>query len=1517
MNAMIPTVLRGVRAGVWAVDSMGSLWRLGWRCVVGGSSWRVAGGIWHDGWHCIRRFCRVLGVVALQVAITVRTPGEVPRDVVLDVDDEARAADIAVAVGAPAGTPVFVDGRLLDAEVELRSSPVKDGAVVDVGGSGGGAGQRRTAMSLSVTGGYGAGQSWPIDVGVTHVGSAPGGAVTDERVRQQAANEAIVPWLPPIAFTVETAFGGSVGVTPHVAGVELDGEPLVERSQVRPGQAITVQGSVLEVTPALTRPLATTPSGDGSGWDIYRPPRLLPAEDEKKFTYPKQPKKPRARGFPIIMMFMPILVAAGMVYFMKSWNYAMFALFSPLMLIGSWLTTKFGDKKNYKAELEECEATTVRIRRSVDDAVLAEQRSRRLMAPNAAELLARAQGPGYSLWERRVSDPDFLELRVGLASLVSSVKVQDPNADQHLQEQFPLVRSVPLTVDVSGSGVLGVCGYPSYVRSMVMSMVGQVAALHSPREVGVYVISAPDRALSWQWARWLPHVRAGLGQETFATMAVDAQSAARRVGELNAVIGQRQAAVSENKNAPVTPNLVVVLDGYRSLRGLPGVLSVLKDGPAVGVYVLCVDDDERYLPEEASSVVTLTDRGTVNVARQRVPVITEAMADVVLDEWAESLARGMSALRDAGEEDGAALPSSCRLVELIGLEDFSSHRLLTEWATGGRRTSVVIGEGLDGPFSIDIVGDGPHALVAGTTGSGKSELLQSWVASLAAANRSDEMCFVLVDYKGGAAFGECEKLPHTVGMVTDLDAHLVERSLASLRAELKYREEAFAEVGAANITEYQAHFDRGNVEEPLPRLIVMIDEFAALKQEFPDFMDGLIDFAARGRSLGMHLVLATQRPAGVITGPIRANTNLRLSLRVTDAGESNDVIDAPDAGAISPGTPGRGFARLGPAAPVAFQTARVAGTAKGVGTVVEPWLAPLPLAAACGPTPRRPRKEKKDALAVTDLAKLVDAINAANGGLGIPPLRKPWLPPLPEVLTAQEVGRSPWSPDGPGVAAWGRIDLPHRQLQIPAVVDLADFTHMFVVGAARSGRTQVLRTIASSLAVAYSVGDVHVHGIDCGNGGLAALESLPHCGTVAARHSPQRIRSLVKRLHDEMVSRGRVLSSAGVGSLTELRERLPHGDPSRLPHIVVLLDRWEGWMSGFSTMEGGALHELLMGLLSDGPSVGVHLVMTGDRTLSTGKMMSLTEQRLTLRLNEKSDYGMVGLPSKSVPEEMAPGRMLHLSEGYELQVALVGEGLNAADQAAHIGALGLELEARVEGVPAELMPLVVRELPTNLSVEQLVGMSAQQGERGALQPVCGVGGANVDVLGPDLAKKGCFVVAGPPQSGRSAVLYAMAHSVMAFGGSVVVVAPRDSVLRDLPGVSAVFTSSSVAQEELGAAMGEVPGRVLVIDDAVDLKEAPCKGWLEGLASGATERSQGMIIAGEAGEISAAMGGWLTATRRARCGVLTSVGSSFDGEAVGARLGRAAVDNGVTPGQGWYSDGSGDVQALVYPKPPEA
>jgi S-DNA-T family DNA segregation ATPase FtsK/SpoIIIE len=864
------------------------------------------------------------------------------------------------------------------------------------------------------------------------------------------------------------------------------------------------------------------------------------------------------------------------------------------------------------------------------------------------------------------------------------------------------------------------------------------------------------------------------------------------------------------------------------------------------------------------------------------------------------------------------MPDSARLLDVLGLEPPAAAVIAARWRGSGRSTFAVVGESYDGPFGLDLRRDGPHALIAGTTGSGKSELLQTIVASLAVANRPDEMTFVLVDYKGGSAFADCARLPHTVGLVTDLDPHQVERALASLSAELTRREHILAAAGAKDIEDYQLLVDRRQAR-PLPRLVIVIDEFASMARDLPDFVTGVVNIAQRGRSLGIHLILATQRPSGVVSADIRANTNLRIALRVTDAAESADVIGVPDAAAISKSTPGRAYVRLGHGSLVPFQAGRVGGRRPGAEPAVtaRPWVAPLSWSVLGRPEPSRPAAGQRADQEITDLLVLVEQIQYAARALRVPRQPSPWLPPLPPVLLLTDIRPAAGGPEhvagGSHDLPFGMIDLPAAQQQQPAVLRLDAFGHLMAAGAPRSGRSQLLRTIAGTLALSHACADVHLYGIDCGNGALGALTELPHCGAVVSRSEVERATRLIKRLAAELRRRQELLAAAGCSSIAEQRAAAP--DSGRLPHIVILIDRWEGFTTSLGEIDNGSLSEIITRILSEGASAGMHLVMTGDRSLLAGRISALCEEKLAFKLAEREDFALIGLRPRELPDEIPPGRAFRSADGTEMQVALLAPDASGPGQAAALQAIALQCRSRDHAVPAPQRPFRVDLLPARISFTQ--AWPLRPASAGPLWGLVGVGGDTLAALGPDLASGApCFIVAGPPQSGRSTILLAMARSFLSAGTPVVLVAPRPSPLRSLassPGVIRQFDHSQLGETELAQALASFGGPgVLLIDDAELLRDCDASAELSRLITFGSDTGRALVLAGDSDSIGLGFSGWQVEAKRARRGCLTAPATLPEGDLIGVRLPRGVIGQPPSPGRCLLHTGDGSLMTVTVP-----
>ncbi|TDD63161.1 FtsK/SpoIIIE domain-containing protein, partial [Actinomadura rubrisoli] len=832
---------------------------------------------------------------------------------------------------------LWVDGRMLDPQA-LAVKELRDGAVVAVEQRGAAAtvlAEPTGLVEVRVVGGPAAGSVHRLGLGVSTIGS---GDDVDVSLRD--------PSIPARSLRLTVGLD-TVQVEPSAMtarGAEVDGCPLTEKADWPPGGMLTVGASVLTLAPSAAPDTHLEPLPEG-GLAFNRPPRLTPGHRVRKLEVPKRPERnPRER----LRLFGAILFSVFglvMAFGMGQWWWALFALAWPVMTVGEWIGDRMHGRKSYKKALKEYHRKSGEFDGELERLRREDQAERRALYPDPAEVLLTATGPRRRLWERRGDDPDALHLRLGLADLPARIEL----AGDAGEIPIPTSRQVPVALPLAELGVLGLTGPRPASRALARWLVAQAAALHSPRDLAIVVLSTDQESGDeWNWVRWLPHCAPREGEDCTALVGTDPESVAHRITELAIRVTERRRAAQAGSgffgqgNPDSIPyNILIVLDGARALRRIPGMPMLLARGSEYGLYAICVDDEERLLPEECSAVAAWDPQypSFVHLRGQGLDALGPVLADQVSPSWTDRVARALAPVRDVSREDAEeSIPANVRLLDLLDMPEPTAEHVMHSWTrTGGRTTRVPIGVGSGSRpghpqqlYEIDLRADGPHGLIAGTTGAGKSELLQTLIASLAVANRPDEMTFVLIDYKGGAAFKDCARLPHTVGMVTDLDGHATERALESLAAELRRREEILLESGAKDLDDYNDLRPSDPDLPTVPRLVLVIDEFAAMVTELPDFVAGLVDIGRRGRSLGVHLILATQRPAGVVTADIRANTNLRIALRVTDPDESTDVIDSAEAAQISKSTPGRCYVRSGASSLHAVQSARIGGRRPGV-----------------------------------------------------------------------------------------------------------------------------------------------------------------------------------------------------------------------------------------------------------------------------------------------------------------------------------------------------------------------------------------------------------------------------------------------------------------------------------------------------------------------------------------------------------------------------------------------------------
>ncbi|MCA0144345.1 FtsK/SpoIIIE domain-containing protein [Blastococcus sp. LR1] len=1456
----------------------------------------------------------------MRVQVSVGEVDGTLLDVALDVDDDLPVSRVCAELSRVSGMPaegLWIGGERLEDDLPVGESALVDGSVVhlsEAAALAAPAGPPTRGWQLRVLSGPSSGLVAELPMGDHELGRSSAFGFADRSMSRRHALLRV------------TADGATLRDLGSANGTTLEGEPVPEDDdgvEVAPGQIVQLGDTQLVIGPAAVSDAAIEPMAPGTR-AFVRAPRLLPSTREARIQLPKEPQAREPRRFPMVMIIAPLVIGIVLATVLNSPIYLMFAIASPVMMISNTVADRRHSARENRRAREEYEQDLARAHERIETAVAEETLRRRDAHPDPGSALLTAVLPGRRLWERRRTDPDALDLRLGSADLPARVVVTDRSGSDEPPEQR-VVRAVPAVVPLREAGVVGLAGPAEPLAGLLRWVVLQLAVHHPTRDLALTVL-APRGRTDWNWVRWLPHLRAADGEGPVAFVGNDPETVTARVGELTALIkARREAAGSGSRlQAESFPAQVLVVHGYRPLRATPGLAQVLQDGPAVGVYAICADEEERFLPEAATATAVFdpAEEAQLVVRRSGHDPVPAVLAEPISAELAERAARALAPLRDVSlEEDDAVLPDSVRLLDVLGMEPPSVDGIRARWQMEGRTTRLVVGSGLHGPFSLDLRTDGPHGLIAGTTGAGKSELLQTMIASLAVANRPDALNFVLVDYKGGSAFKDCVHLPHTVGMVTDLDAHLVERALTSLGAELKYREHWLARAGVKDIDDYIDLQAREPGRPPLPRLLIVIDEFASMARELPDFVTGLVNIAQRGRSLGIHLILATQRPSGVVSPEIRANTNLRISLRVTDGADSSDVLDAPDAARLPKSAPGRGFARLGHGALVPFQAGRIGGRRPGQGAVAAavPFVVPLGWHQVGYAAPQKPKTATRQSdVEITDLSVLVEAVRGAAVAEDVPAQRSPWLEALSSRVLVSELDAPAAGAASSARLPFGLRDLPALQEQQVAAFDPATDGHLLVIGSPKSGRSQLLRTLAGSAGARCSTNDVHLFALDCGNGALLPLADLPQCGAVVTRTQTERAARLLDRLKRELEHRQQVLAESGYADIAEQRRSAPTEE--RLPHILLFLDRWEGYTPTLGEVDGGRLTDILMAIVREGASAGISVVITGDRSLGTSRLASLTDNKLVMRLADRGDYPLIGVPTRQVPDQMPPGRAVTVDGTLETQVALLSEDESGQGQAAAIAEIAKAAHVRDALVPRSARPFRVDVLPSRITFEAAWEMRPP--EAGAGFALVGVGGDELTATGPDLIGSGSsgFVVAGPGRSGKSSVLMAMAESLLRQGTSVVVCAPKASPLRGLAGregVLEVIEEASTPADRWKELLNADPNLplVLLLDDGDVLRDCPASEVFREVVKGYAGPGRSLVLAGNADSICTGLSGWQVDAKKSRQGVLLSPQGSTDGDLIGVRVPRGAIGTPVQPGRGLLHLGDSSLLTVAIPAPP--
>lgn len=1169
-------------------------------------------------------------------------------------------------------------------------------------------------------------------------------------------------------------------------GVLIDGSQ-VTRSDLNDRQRFLLGDSLLEVTFSSS---VAAPAQHLGPIEFVRSPRIEERYPGQEFVAPEIPSQQENQPFPWLAMIAPLIMGGVMYAVTGSMLSIVFVALSPVLMASNYFSNRANRKRKLRLATEAFKARLGSLDETMSAELAQETRVRLSEHPSTAEILDEAVRLGPMLWTRRPEHWSFLSARLGLAEMPSRNSIKITNEESGLPEfldeareliqRYAAVPGVPVSESLYDAGALGIAGPREVVASTVRALLVQLTGLHSPGELVVAAAVSADWTSELEWLKWLPHTSSPQSPIAGGHLANSAATVSALVSQLEELIeirteqleqAQRRRGASNVSSALISTPTVVgeEVDGEGDEVPVPSVVVLVTDdspidqarmiqiaerGADAGVFPVWVGPSAQSLPAAARTFLDIAGKpgqsesyaGFVRLGTQMSPVEVEQVSRTE----AMKFARALAPVNDAGALvlDSSDLPRNVPLVTLLGDGLVSDAGMAVErWRQNdsihdrsgaaptrsrrnGRLRALVGQAGLDA-MNLDLRSQGPHALVGGTTGSGKSEFLQAWVLGMAAEYSPDRVTFLFVDYKGGSAFADCVSLPHCVGLVTDLSPHLVKRALTSLRAELRHREHLFNRKKVKDLLELER---RGDPESP-PALVLVIDEFAALVGEVPEFVDGVVDIAQRGRSLGIHLIMATQRPAGVIKDNLRANTNLRVALRMADEADSVDVVGDKVAATFDSSLPGRAVAKTGPGRLTVFQSGYAGGHTSSsapeptvdIGElrfgVDVPWELPEALAVVDQAEPTGP----------TDQARLVASLVSASKLAKLPVPRRPWLDELAPIFDLTKLSQRTDTE-----LVLGVTDRPEEQRQDAIYFRPDTDGSIAIYGTGGSGKSVALRTLAAAAGITPRGGPVSVYGLDYASGGLKALDGMPHVGSIVGGDDPERVVRLLRMLRDLLDDRASRYAAASSASITDYRREANRPDEERL---LLLVDGFPAFRQEFETTTARApWYQVFQQIVSEGRQLGMHVALSADRPGSVPTSISSGIQRkVVLRLADDSSYSLLDVPSDILTSKSPPGRAI--VDGLETQIAIVGGAQNLVDQARALGLLGESIakSGRKPAMPVGTLPreYSITELPDSIDGLPVLGISD-------------------DDLGPIAYEpSGAFLLAGPPGSGRSNALVSL------------------------------------------------------------------------------------------------------------------------------------------------------------------
>lgn len=1045
-----------------------------------------------------------------------------------------------------------------------------------------------------------------------------------------------------------------------------------------------------------------------------------------------EPMEPRFSFETMIIPIFLTVATVGIMYYLSKtlYNSAMYAIFIMAMsipMLGSYIATIvlfFRRKKKHRAEVVQIHEEYLQQlevhRREIEDIREQQTKFLREKDPNPEDCMRRIRERHSSLWERAVYSEDFLHARIGLGTRPFTITVQLPTQDgydihpliaeaQKLGADYSEVTNVPVSIPLREKRVVGLVGDRKDVTELARVLALQLATHHSPEEVKIVCAYPEQESEEWNWMRWLPHMWDGDRESRY--IAEGKRMAHTLFERMYSTLNFRKLRKNaEDKKEYHVPEFVFFLPQLSMFEDDALLPLLLKQGDTVGACTFLMSSKKETLPMECELIIEVKD----GVARLYETFSSDDKTNsftgreqVALDRFslqeAREMARSIAPLR-VKQSAAGVIPKVLTFLDMYKANRIEELDVAARWEQNRYPLTLPVPIGvreggkvveLNIHDKIEKNGHGPHGLMAGTTGSGKSEVIQSIILSLAATYHPHEMAFMLIDYKGGGMSNTFEGLPHVIATITNLeDPNLINRAKVSLRAELERRQKIFNMAG--NIQHIDEYFRSDwRFREPLPHLLIVIDEFAQLKKDQPEFMDELISIAAIGRTLGVHLLLATQKPAGVVDEKIWSNSRFRICLRVQDDSDSREMIQIPNASTIN--VPGRAYFQVGNNEVLEYFQSAWSGANYQPEEETQTEQIEIAEIMLDGSTRRQKVIKAEGDSRRKQIQVVIDYMKEEAQKRSIKPLPGPWLEPLPErlplsrMVDVQSWSRRSWEVEEDWLQPTiGIIDDVENQAQYPLHIDLNE-GHFIAYGMPGSGKTTLIQSTMLSLFFGHAPADLHAYIIDFSRQ-MKEWARFPHVGGVVHEEETEKMRRLFRFLLKELALRKEQFSNEGVSSLRSYR-KITH---QQVPALMLVIDGYQRFRTQFVDE-----NEQLEVLLREGAAYGIVVLATANQTSDMyDRYRNNFASAVSFELADQTDYYFaVGRPSfvvSSLPE--GRGFVKGHNPPHAFQCMLPYDGTDEWEKAAFFRHLADRMGMEWQGEPAKEIAM----LPKEIGWEQLL-----------------------------------------------------------------------------------------------------------------------------------------------------------------------------------------------------------------------